>query len=311
MADYSYEKKKLFHELSRIRLVCTIVEILFLTAAVLIYLRISGWPCILLLLLLVGAVFGMNYWTGKAENRILTKTLQEIVEETDTIRLHLKNARLSALVSQMDPHFLFNTLQLLQDEFTNGSPETSCRIIQSLSDIYRYSTVNSRVLVPLRDELAIARSYMSIYEQVYEGNLKVVFNTAADCDTCSVPKFILQPILENAIKHGFDNAPYKNSISVSTFRRDDRLLIEIEDDGIGLSEAECARLQERIWHPGTDDRNGGIGLHNVHQRIQLLCGKSYGLRLYSGDPKGLRVELCLTGTPGPEPARQLDGGELY
>ena len=308
MADYSYEKR-LFRALRRSRYISAGLELLFLAAAALIYPHITGEFRVLLLLLMAVAVLGVNRWTAGAENRILTKTLREIVEETDTIRLHLKNARLSALVSQMDPHFLFNTLQLLQDELTNGSPETSGRIIQSLSDIYRYSTVNSRVLVPLREELAIARSYMSIYEQVYEGNLKVVFETAADCDPCTVPKFILQPLLENAVKHGFDNAPYKNSISISTFRQDDTLFIRVEDDGIGMNGEKCAQLQERIWNPGTDAGNSGIGLRNVHQRIQLLCGKSYGVYLYPGQPGGLRVELRLPVSPGLDHAKQQDGGE--
>ncbi len=311
MADYSNKTKQLLRALTRSRLICIGMELITLAAAFLVFFHCSGSLRGLLLILMAAIVLSLNIWTAAAEKRMLTKVVQEIVEETDTIRLHLKNARLSALVSQMDPHFLFNTLQLLQDEFTNGSPETSYRIIQSLSDIYRYSTVNSSALVPLREELAIARSYMSIYEQVYEGNLEVVFQTDADCDSCIVPKFILQPLLENAIKHGFDNAPYKNSISISTYQQDDRLLVRVEDDGAGLGEEACERLQARIWHPEAYEHNGGIGLRNVHQRIQLLCGQSYGVYLYPRQHGGLRVDLSLPVATGLDSAKQQDRGEMF
>ncbi|WP_308588657.1 histidine kinase [uncultured Oscillibacter sp.] len=221
--------------------------------------------------------------------KIFAQSIGSISQENNIISLNLKNAKLNALVSQLNPHFLFNALQLLQDEILNGEKETSCAIVMSLSNMFRYSSFNAEAVVRLRDELSFARDYLSVCEQLYEGNLSINICVPESLGECTVPKFILQPILENAIKHGFDGAPYKNSIRLSVQEGPEELLIEIADDGKGVTPEQLKYMQQSC----TENKSRGIGLHNVHQRICLICGEAYGISLYMREPHGLSVVIRL------------------
>lgn len=226
-------------------------------------------------------------------NRAHRQLVDRMIQENDSIRLNLKNARLSALVSQLNPHFLFNALQLLQEAVVTGSKETSNAILQSLSTMFRYSSGNTEAIVRLRDEIDFAKSFLSICERVYEGNLTTRIECPSALYDWLVPKFILQPILENSIKHGFDGAPYNNRIEVKAAAGEDTLDIEITDDGKGLSDRELGELQSYLQTSNPESGGYGIGMRNVHQRISLICGDSYGVSLKRGEKGGLCVTLHL------------------
>jgi Putative regulator of cell autolysis len=249
--------------------------------------RIEWWMA----LVAVSAIGSL--WLFRSVEKRYMRSFRSIAQENDSIRLNLKNARLSALVSQLNPHFLFNALQLLQDEIANGTKENSCRIVQSLSNMFRYSSFNTEAMVRLQEEMQFAKDYLSICEQVYEGNLTAEVQVPERLLDYTVPKFILQPLLENSIRHGFDSAPHKNTIRLTVREEQGILLMNIADDGKGVSDQQLQAMREALQSFHSENKVGGIGLRNVHQRIRLICGDSYGVSIEAGASRGLSVTLRL------------------
>jgi two-component system sensor histidine kinase YesM len=221
------------------------------------------------------------------------QSVGHITEENLAIRLSLKNARLSSMVSQLNPHFLFNTLQFLQDEIVNGTREVSSSILVSLANLFQYSLTNNDAFVKLNDEVKFVRDYLSICEHIYEGNLEVVIKIEDSLLQYMIPKFTLQPIVENCIKHGFSNIPYKNHIGITGIGNGNNILITVEDDGQGISPEKLMAIRSSILTADIDISGKEIGIKNVNNRIKLLFGKIYGVEVDSKESEGTVVRLTL------------------
>jgi two-component system, LytTR family, sensor kinase len=192
----------------------------------------------------------------------------------------LLKARMDALTSQINPHFLFNTLNTVSS-LIRFDPDMARGVVLKLSNILRRLLRKHETFVPLREELDFIDDYLGI-EVIRFGRDKLQIFKEIDAETLDafVPSMLLQPIVENAIKHGLAPRLAGGQIHVRTQRRDGRLTIEVEDNGMGMSQE---RLQEVY--------GGGIGISNVHERLRLLYGDQFEMRIRSREGEGTQIRI--------------------
>lgn len=219
-----------------------------------------------------------------------------LIRQNYLSRIALKEEELKALQSQINPHFLFNTLQLLQTEIVCGNIESSNHIVVSLSNLFRYSMRQSEELVDLKTELDHVKDYLYIMNKKYSDRVAYTC-TIADPAILhyQIPKLILQPVVENSIRHGFGDDRREGSIQIRVSLVRKGLLITIRDNGKGMDKNSLRSLRQHI---GNSDRptgrhTGNIGLYNVSQRIKLKYGDDYGLRIRSAAGVHMTVYILL------------------
>jgi two-component system LytT family sensor kinase len=191
----------------------------------------------------------------------------------------LTQARLQALTSQINPHFLFNTLNSVSS-LIRTNPHQARLMVLKLSRILRRLLRKHENLSPLRDELDFIEDYLSI--EVARFGEKLKFEKEVDVETLDmlVPSMLLQPLVENCVKHGLSNKVDGGTIWLRTRRLDGRLYLVVEDDGVGIPEAKLAKMLEK-----------GIGVSNVNERLKVLFGTNYRMWIDSHPGKGTRIEI--------------------
>ena len=215
----------------------------------------------------------------------------------------LHRAELELLQAQINPHFLYNTLDSIAILAECQREEDVVTMVTSLSTFFRNSLSGGEDVISLRAELAQATSYLEIQQIRYSDILTYSIEVPEDMQDCRVPKLILQPLIENALYHGIKNRRGRGTITITGERADDDILLRVRDNGAGM-DAEClARLQSGAYQ----EHHSGLGLKNVHQRIRLYCGAPYGLSFESEPGRGTTVTVRLPGcgvTPIQAPARK-------
>ncbi|CAM4285415.1 cache domain-containing sensor histidine kinase [Paenibacillus tarimensis] len=238
-------------------------------------------------------------------NRMVHR-IDELIERMTLSSISEKNAQLQALQSQVNPHFLYNTLDMIYWMLDERENDRLGRVILALSHMFRYSSDwEEASKTTLGQELEQMRHYMTIIESRLEGRV----TTAVEVDDkwrCAVlPKMSLQPIIENAVKYGLEPLGKAGVLCVRAKASGNELQIIIEDNGVGMEgetlEALAASLNDGDGQQGQAKRRG-IGLSNVHRRIALMYGNAYGLQLCSKPGEGTRVTIVL-------PIQQRGGNE--
>jgi two-component system LytT family sensor kinase len=191
----------------------------------------------------------------------------------------LNEARLAALTRQINPHFLFNTLNSISS-LVRTDPEQARAVIYKLSNILRRLLKNHENLNTLRDELQFIEDYMGIELVRFGDKLRYVKEIEADTLDRLLPSMVLQPLVENSIKHGLSNKVDGGMIRVRSRLQDGRLHLLVEDDGIGIPEAKLATLLEQ-----------GIGISNVNERLKVLFGNDYRMYIDSRPGHGTLIEI--------------------
>jgi two-component system, LytTR family, sensor kinase len=204
--------------------------------------------------------------------------IQIKLEEQERLLLH---ARMEALQNQINPHFLFNTLNSISS-LVRFDPDTAREVISKLATILRRLLNSTDSFVPLREEVEFIDNYLDI-EVVRFGNdkLHVVKELDPKSLDVMVPSMLLQPLVENSIKHGLASMVEGGSIYLRSRLSDSRLIIEVEDDGVGMAAAQ----------PNT--RGAGIGMANISERLQVLYGDTARMTIDSGEGKGTLVRIRL------------------
>jgi two-component system, LytTR family, sensor kinase len=190
----------------------------------------------------------------------------------------LLKARMDALTSQINPHFLFNTLNTVTS-LVRYDPDLARVVVLKLSNILRRLLYKHETFVPLRDELAFIDDYLDIEVARFGGD-KLQFTKEISEDTLDafVPSMLLQPIIENAIRHGLASKLVGGVIRLRTHLADGRLAIEIEDNGTGISQERLSQIYSE-----------GIGISNVHERLRLLYGDQFRMDIQSREGEGTRI----------------------
>lgn len=217
----------------------------------------------------------------------MRKLMDDIVAEQESKR----KSELDALQSQINPHFLYNTLDSIVWMIENERYPEAISMVTALARLFRISLSKGRNIIPVGDELEHARNYLTIQMVRYKNKFQVDINAEPETLRLSTIKLIIQPLLENAIHHGMECMDGDGKISVHAYCKDGDLYIDVSDNGMGIPAELCKTLltdQSRIRSKGS-----GIGLRNVHERIQLCYGRPYGLTIFSEPDVGTTVRIRL------------------
>lgn len=229
---------------------------------------------------------------------ILFENIKTLMFRESNAQLIKKQAELDALQSQINPHFLYNTLEAIRGQAIEYGLKDIELMTRALSRLFRYSISNHNTLVTLREELENVENYLFI--QHLRFNNKFIKTSRIDDDTLDykVPKLIIQPIVENAIYHGLEMKIGQGQICIRANLTKTRLVISIKDDGLGISESKLKELNAALSKGITQveparSKNSSVGLRNVNARIRLTYGKEYGISIYSTEKIGTEVQLSL------------------
>ena len=226
-------------------------------------------------------------------NRMLGK-LDQLIKTSYVQKLENKEAQLKNLQLQINPHFLYNTLETISSIAAVKQVFVVCDICGKLGEIFRYSLGKDYgELVPLEQEMTHIKNYMFIQKIRYGDRLQVFYNIDVDAAHVYIPRFILQPIVENAISHGLSNLTSVGTLEVSAFEKKDRLYIEIEDDEEGMVREKVAEITRFINTAKPVEGKKNIGIRNVNQRIKLAYGEAYGITIRSAPYQGSRFTIQL------------------
>jgi len=220
----------------------------------------------------------------------MVQTVHDLTAESYRSKLHERDAQLKALQAQVDPHFLYNTLDSMNwMAIRRGAGEIS-DLIEALSTYFRLSLSKGRDVVTLAEELQLIRSYMHIHNTRDEGGIEMICKVEESLLTCRLPKLTLQPIVENAVLHGIHRKrPKRGTIAISVRREGTWLTIDIRDDGVGMPPE---RLEQLLEPPGSDKAGESYGIYNVHERLRLFShDNGAGVTIASEPGRGTTVTL--------------------
>ncbi|AIQ24194.1 sensor histidine kinase [Paenibacillus sp. FSL H7-0737] len=227
-------------------------------------------------------------------NRMVSR-IEELIERVKLSSVSEKNAELHALQSQVNPHFLYNTLDMIYWMLDEEGNEQLGELVLSLSSMFRYSSHwEVDVEVTLREELEQIGHYLNIISIRLEGRLRIEINIDERWLEVRLPKMTVQPVIENAVKHGLESLDRQGILKVSILEETGVLNIVVQDNGKGMDAEKLNALVESLDRPTTKE-NGkmGIGLQNLHRRLQHMFGESYGLVIRSLPGEGTEVAIML------------------
>lgn len=257
------------------------------------------------------------YIGGSTEIRHLGKSIQnsykrnaELMEEILVEQNERRKSEMDALQSQINPHFLYNTLDSITWMIEGERNDEATFMISQLAKLFRISLSKGHTIISIKDEMQHAQSYINIQKIRYKDAFSAVFDIDPEIYSYCTVKLTLQPLLENAINYGVREMDSCGEIRVSGRKEGGSVILSVSDNGIGIP-------REEIGHLLTDNSRGhkrgsGVGLVNVNNRIQILFGKEYGLRLQSEPDEGTTVFICIPAIPYTEEKRRiLEKGYLF
>ncbi len=212
--------------------------------------------------------------------------MEQIVLEQESKR----KAEFEVLQAQINPHFLYNTLNSVVRMVESGKKEDAIIMITSLSKLFRISISKGRNIITIQEELEHASNYMIIQKIRYKNKFRFEIEAQEEVLQCKTVKLILQPIIENAIYHGIEYMVDEGFIKVSAEIVDEKILLQVSDNGSGMR----PETVENILTARSESKDGiGVGVKNVHERIQLCYGKEYGLEFISEVDKGTTAKIWI------------------
>ena len=219
-----------------------------------------------------------------------------------------REAQILALQNQINPHFLYNTLETIRSEAIMNGAVNAGTMAEALATFFRYTISNLDYLVQIEDELENIQNYFTI--QHYRFGNKIGIQITYDEEDKNIlrlyiPKLIMQPVVENAIYHGIEPTLGAGQVTISISYTKQNLDIMISDDGIGIKDTELSEINNRLWTDSENygyeksEKSGGIAIRNVNQRIKLLFGEEYGIWLNSiyGIGTDVHIKLPVVLTP--------------
>ncbi len=222
----------------------------------------------------------------------MVSTLHHLMEDIIQQEQEKRRSDLDILHSQINPHFLYNTLDSVVRMVELGRNDEAVVMVTSLARLFRISLSKGQTIIPLTAELDHARHYITIQKMRFKDKFTATIEMEEGLDTLFVTKLIVQPILENAIYHGMAYADGDGVIQIQAYQKQDQIFIDVIDNGPGMRQEVVDKLLDPR-HPGPHTKGSGIGLQNVHQRIRLTFGTEYGLTIFSEPDAGTTVRINL------------------
>ncbi|MBQ9862307.1 MAG: sensor histidine kinase [Lachnospiraceae bacterium] len=215
--------------------------------------------------------------------------LKDQIEKNKELATNAAFSQLKQLESQLNPHFLFNTLDNIRFMAKIDAAKAD-KMIVSLSGILRYTIKDMRQEVPLFEDLDALQYYLNILQIRFNKRFKYEINVGDDIKDCLIPKLLLQPILENAIKYGFEGRE-KLSVKIRGYQMADKLVFVCEDDGAGIDEERLSEIRNSLEKE--ENESNHYGLFNIHRRIKLMYKGDFGLSIDSKINEGCTVRIVL------------------
>lgn len=222
----------------------------------------------------------------------MSRNLKDMINKSYIEEIRLKQAQLESLQAKINPHFLYNTLDNIYWMLIIARQNDIAHLIVALSGILKYGISGTDNLVTVRQELEQVKDYLYIMMSRYKGKLDVKYEMEESIMENYLPKLIIQPLVENAIKHGLESKPGNGEIVLKGYFFEEEIHIEVNDNGIGMDEDAIGRLLD-VKEGGGPVKKTGIGLRNVNERVKLAFGKNYGLSIVSKPGEGTCILITL------------------
>lgn len=213
----------------------------------------------------------------------MVENIRMLIKETYEAELKKKSAELKSLQAQINPHFLYNTLDMIRWLALKNRSQDIANIVSSLAKFFKLSLSNGKDIVTIRDEVNHVKTYLEIQNSRFGNSVETIIDIEDEINSLMTVKLILQPIVENAIIHGIQKKDSKKGyVKITGKKKDNIIIITVEDNGIGMS-------KEKILEILNKSKATGYGIKNVNERIQLYFGYEYGLEFQSEEGKGTKV----------------------
>ena len=235
----------------------------------------------------------------------MVSTMRHLMDDIIRQEGEKRRSELEVLQSQINPHFLYNTLDSVIWMTESGQRQEAIQMVTSLARLFRISLSRGKSIIPLADELEHARHYMNIQQIRFKNKFTTEIEARPGTEGLYTLKLIIQPLLENAIYHGMASAEDDGVIRVTAYREGEDLLIDVEDNGLGMRPEVASSLLDGE-RPEVRTKGSGIGVRNVHQRVGLTFGEGYGLAIFSEPDEGTLVRIRLPALDREEAERRRE-----
>ncbi len=202
----------------------------------------------------------------------------------------LRKAQLEVLQSQINPHFLYNTLDSIVWMARDNKSKEVIDMVMALTKLLRISLSKGQEVISIEDEIIHVKSYLTIQGMRYKDKLNYEINVPREAYEYKILKLTLQPIVENAIYHGIKNSPEPGTIKVNCEFDDGKIIFIVEDTGVGMPQEKVEELNEMLVNIG---KGSGFGIRNVNERIRIHFGSEYGIRVESNLGSGTRIFITI------------------
>lgn len=236
----------------------------------------------------------------------MCEKLDLYIQKSYLAEIEQKNAEMEALQSQINPHFLYNTLEAIRMKaICNGDREVG-KMLYSMAVTFR-SQIKEADVISLMQELHYCKKYMELFEFRYQNQFRAYVNCPEEYKDVPIIKFVLQPLIENYFIHGIRMGADDNFIRISVRKDGEDYEILVEDNGRGMTDSEIEAKNEQL-RANKEDRKKSIGMSNVNRRIKAVYGSEYGIRIEAGEQQGLRTILRFNPSEGKYYEKSYDCG---
>lgn len=245
------------------------------------------------------AEFSFHPIEGSSEMRELSDSfgqmvlrIQELMQKVRNEEVVLRKTELRALQAQINPHFLYNTLDSIAWMCEDGRSKEAVSMVNALARLFRISISKGHELIPVAKEVEHAKSYLQIQKVRYKDQFDYAFEVEESCLNYYCNKITLQPLIENAIYHGLNRMIDKGFIYIRIYEDGEDLVLSVEDNGVGMTKEQCAAI---LTADGSG--HGGIGMKNVNDRVKIFFGEQYGMQIESEPDEGTRIDIHMPKLP--------------
>lgn len=221
----------------------------------------------------------------------MKEKLRNLIDQVYKHKILETELQLKAMQSQITPHFLYNTLEIISS-LIQIEDDRAVDLILLLSNFFRQGISRGQRLLSLEQEISYTNVYLDIHRVILGDKLKVYTHIPPELKKNVIINFSLQPILENTLKHGMYLENDTRLIKINAYYTSDFVKIAISDNGCGMNKTQLMKLRQSVYSDtDTENAEKQVGLKNIHERIKLYFGKNYGLKIYSIENKGTMIVL--------------------
>ncbi|WP_077610534.1 sensor histidine kinase [Clostridium sp. Marseille-P2415] len=238
----------------------------------------------------IGGSYEIQHLGNSIKN--MAKQIRVLMDDIVAEHEAKRKQEFDTLQSQINPHFLYNTLDIIVWMIENEQKAEAVKVVTALARFFRISLSKGKSIITVRDELEHVRNYLMIQHMRFKNKFSYQIDAAEECMELTCLKLVLQPLVENAIYHGMEFMDGEGEIAINVWRTGEALYLTVKDNGLGMTEEQVSGLFSEQAHT-TSKKGSGIGVKNVNERIKLYFGEKYGLTIDSEPDEGTAITIHL------------------